>query len=122
MELPAYVAEIDLEALSGTFGRVGSYTPLPKFDVEKRDFAFVVDSDRSCEEIEDAIRESCPYITSVELFDVYEGLQVLAGKKSMAFSVVFTPTDHAFKDAEIEGFVEKILEDLREKAGAVLRG
>ena len=122
MEMPAFVAEIDLAALADTFGRVGSYTPLPKFDVEKRDFAFVVDSGRSCEEIENAIRESCPYITSVELFDVYEGLQVLAGKKSMAFSVVFTPTDHAFKDAEIEGFVRKILDELYEKTGAVLRG
>ncbi len=122
MEMPAYVAEIDLAALSDTFGRIGSYTPLPKFDVEKRDFAFVVDSERTCEEIENAIREACPYITSVELFDVYEGLQVLAGKKSMAFSVVFTPQDHAFRDAEIEGFVQKILEDLREKTGAVLRG
>ena len=122
MEMPAYVAEIDLAALSGCFGRVGSYTPLPKFDVEKRDFAFVVDSRRTCEEIEDAIRASCPYITSVELFDVYEGLQVGAGRKSMAFSVVFTPTDHAFTDAEIESFVQKILDDLQEKAGAVLRG
>ena len=122
MELPAYVAEIDLQALSDCFPRVGHYTPLPKFDVEKRDFAFVVDSEKTCEEIEDAIRASCPYITNVELFDVYEGLQVLSGKKSMAFSVVFTPTDHAFTDAELEGFVEKILEDLKVKAGAVLRG
>ena len=121
MEMPAYVTEIDLAALSGCFGRVGSYTPLPKFDVEKRDFAFVVDSGRSCEEIEDAIRASCPYITKVELFDVYEGMQVLTGKKSMAFSVVFTPTDHAFKDAELEEFVQKILEDLEVKVGAVLR-
>ncbi|MBR3436758.1 MAG: phenylalanine--tRNA ligase subunit beta, partial [Lachnospiraceae bacterium] len=95
--------------------------PLPKFDVEKRDFAFVVDSSRTCEEIENAIREACPYITSVELFDVYEGAQVLTGMKSMAFSVVFTPTDHAFKDSEIEGFVEEILKELKVRTGAVLR-
>ena len=121
MEMPAYVAEIDLAALSGCFGRIGTYKPLPKFDVEKRDFAFVVDSSRTCEEIENAIREACPYITSVELFDVYEGAQVLTGMKSMAFSVVFTPTDHAFKDSEIEGFVEEILKELKVRTGAVLR-
>ncbi|MBR0087173.1 MAG: phenylalanine--tRNA ligase subunit beta, partial [Lachnospiraceae bacterium] len=43
MRWPVYVAEIDLEALSKNFGLRKNYKPLPKFDIEKRDFAFVVD-------------------------------------------------------------------------------
>lgn len=121
-EMPEFVAEIDLTKLEDLYGQAQVYKILPKFDVEKRDFAFVVDTEKSCQEIEDAIRKANKYITKVELFDVYQGLQVGPGKKSMAFSVVFTPEDHAFSDEELDGFVKKILADLKYKCGAVLRG
>lgn len=122
MRVPAYVAELDLKALTKYYGKQQVYQPLPKFDIEKRDFAFVVDSDITCAKLEDAIAEACPYITSVELFDVYEGAQVGENKKSMAFSVVFTPADEEFKPAVIDGFVNDILENLKNKYNAVLRG
>ena len=122
MEVQAFVAEIDLQKLEGNFGKAQVYKPLPKFDIEKRDFAFVVDADKTCGEIEKAIWASNEYITKVSLFDVYEGIQVGEGKKSMAFSVVFTPTDHAFKDAELDEYVSQILTNLKENCGAVLRG
>ena len=122
MEAPAYLAELDLKSLEAVFGKAQVYKPLPKFDVEKRDFAFVVDADKTCGEIEKAIRTSNSFITDVALFDVYEGAQVGEGKKSMAFSVVFTPTDHAFKDEELDQYVNEILAALKEECGAVLRG
>ena len=122
MEVPGFVAELDLEKLSVNYGKAQIYKPLPQFPVEKRDFAFVVDKTVSCGEIEEAIQASNEFITEVKLFDVYEGLQAGLGKKSMAFTVVFTPKAHAFKDAELDEFVAKILADLKEKCGAVLRG
>lgn len=122
MRVPAYVGEIDLMSLAKYYGNLQTYKPLPKFDEEKRDFAFVVDADITCAKLEDAILEACPYITSVELFDVYEGAQVGENKKSMAFSVVFTPQDQEFSTEVLDGFVNGILENLKEKYGAVLRG
>lgn len=122
MRWPAFIAELDLEALSVYFDKKQTYVPLPKFDIEKRDFAFVVDSDVPCAALEEAITEACPYITSVELFDVYEGAQLLTGKKSMAFSVVFTPKDEAFTDKVLDGFVKDILDSLKDRFNAVLRG
>ncbi|MBQ1377908.1 MAG: hypothetical protein IIY77_08045, partial [Lachnospiraceae bacterium] len=65
---------------------------------------------------------ACSYITEVQLFDVYEGAQLLSGKKSMAFSVVFTPEEEAFTDEMLDGFVRDILDALKEKFGAFLRG
>ena len=121
LRTPAYVAELDLQALAGYYGSRRTYVPIPKFDEEKRDFAFVVDQETNCDVIEDAIRAACPYITDVQLFDVYEGIQVGLGKKSMAFSVVFTPKDHAFTEAEVDGFVQNVLRELEEKTGAILR-
>ena len=60
-------------------------------------------------------------MTEVKLFDVYIGNQIESGKKSMAFSVTFTPKDEAFSGEKIDGFVKKILSNLKFKLGAALR-
>ena len=121
LRVPAYVMELDLEALSQWYGNEVRFTPIPKFLEEKRDFAFVVDKDVTCEAIENVIAESCEYVTDIKLFDVYEGIQLPANKKSMAFSVVFTPRDEEFSAKVVEGFVKAILDKLNEKLGASLR-
>lgn len=121
MRVPAYVAEIDLKALTKYYGKSKTYTPLPKFAVENRDLALVMEKHVTCEQVEDVIKESCDYITSVKLFDVYEGIQLPPTKKSMAFSVVFTPKDEEFKAETVDGFVAEILKNLGEKYGVLLR-
>ncbi len=121
MRVNAYVAELDMGALTSCYEGHKMYMPLPKFDIEKRDFAFVVDSDVTCAELEEAIKASCEYITSVSLFDVYRGVQVGLHKKSMAFSVVFTPKNEAFTDAALDGYVATVLENLKTRFGAELR-
>ena len=121
LRVPAYVMELDLEALSQWYDNEVRFTPIPKFLEEKRDFAFVVDKDVTCEAIENVIAESCEYVTDIKLFDVYEGIQLPANKKSMAFSVVFTPRDEEFSAKVVEGFVKAILDKLNEKLGASLR-
>ena len=112
MRVPAYVMEIDLAALKKWYGKEQIFTPLPKFAEEKRDFAFVVDKNITCAQIENGIREACKYVTDVNLFDVYEGIQLGPDKKSMAFSVVFTPQEEEFTGEMVEGFVKKILKHL----------
>ncbi|MBR6307733.1 MAG: phenylalanine--tRNA ligase subunit beta [Lachnospiraceae bacterium] len=121
MRVDSYVAEIDLKALTKYYGKDRKFIPLPKYAVEKRDFCFVMDKALTCAQIENAIKESCDYITDIELFDLYEGAQLGADKKSMAFSVVFTPRDEEFTQEKIDGFVDTILKNLSEKYGAVLR-
>lgn len=121
MRVPAYVMEIDLKSLSKWYGKPQIFTPLPKFAQEKRDFAFVVDKNITCAQIENGIREACNYVTDVTLFDVYEGIQLGADKKSMAFSVVFAPKDEEFTGEMVEGFVKKILKNLEKQLGITLR-
>ncbi len=121
LRTPAYVLELDLSAFSKYYSSVKKYSPLPKFDVEKRDFAFVTDKDVTCRQIEDAVFGACGAVTSVKLFDVYEGLPLPPTKKSMAYSVVFTPKDHAFTEEEMNGFTKDILNILEVKLGVVLR-
>ena len=61
-------------------------------------------------------------VSDVTLFDVYEGVQLPPNKKSMAYSVVFTPKDEELKAKKVEGFVKDILAHLKETAGITLRG
>ena len=122
MRVPSFVMELDLSLLSKFYANEQKFIPLPKFAIEKRDFAFVVDKDVSCAAIENGIKEACKYVTDVKLFDVYEGLKLGLNKRSMAFSVVFTPQNEEFNDEKIEGYVKKILKNLEAKLGVTLRG
>ncbi len=121
LRTPMYIMEIDLETLSQWYGKKAMFTPLPKFAEEQRDLAIVVDKNITCGEIETAMKEACKYITSIKLFDIYEGAQIGEDKKSMAFTVLFTPKEEAFGAESVDGFVKKILKQMNKKFGAELR-
>ncbi len=121
MRVPMYIMELDLEELSKYYGKKAMFTPLPKFAEEQRDLAIVVDKAVTCGEIEATMKEACKYITSIKLFDIYEGAQIGEDKKSMAFTVLFTPKEEAFTGESVDGFVKKILKQMNKKFGAELR-
>ncbi len=112
VEKPVFISEIDYEALSEIVNDKISYKPISKFTDESRDLALVMDESVLCGDVQEAIKSSCKYITSVKLFDVYRGVQIGAGKKSMAFNIIFTPDDHEFTGEEIDKYVQKILKKL----------
>ena len=90
----------------------------------KRDLALIADEQLTCAEIEDVLMHSCKYVTAAKLFDVYRGGQVPEGKKSMAFTLTFTPDNNvekAFTPETLDGYVKKILNNLKFKLGVELR-
>ena len=117
----AYVLEISMKALEKWYGKAKVFEPLPKFPEEKRDLALVMDKDITCGQVEGCIREACAYVKDVSLFDVYEGRQIAADKKSMAFTVLFTPKEEAFKADTVDGYVKKVLKQLNKTYGIELR-
>ncbi len=119
--VPMYVAQIDIKALTSTYGKKRTFVPLPKFAVEKRDLALVMDKSITAGAVEDVIREASGFVTEVSLFDIYEGAQLPAGKKSLAYSMVFTPGDTEFTDEIITAEVGKILSALKDKYGIEIR-
>uniref|UniRef100_UPI00405630E6 phenylalanine--tRNA ligase subunit beta n=1 Tax=Acetatifactor sp. TaxID=1872090 RepID=UPI00405630E6 len=121
LRTPVYIMEIDLKVVSQWYGKKPVFTPLPKFPEEQRDLAIVVDRDITCGQIETVMKEACKYITKISLFDIYEGEQIAAEKKSMAFTVIFTPKDEAFTAESVDAFVKKILKQLNKAYGAELR-
>lgn len=117
----AYVLELDLRSLEEAYNRQANFTPLPKFPEESRDLALVMDKAVTCGQVEEIIRKSCNYIKSIRLFDVYEGGQIAEGKKSMAFTVEFTPREEAFEPDSVDRFVKKILKNLKNELDIELR-
>ncbi len=124
LDKKVYLGELDLETLKEKMDDTIRYTNLPKFPAVKRDLALLADEKLTCAEIEEVLMHSCKYVTKAVLFDVYRGGQVPEGKKSMAFTLTFTPdasVEKAFTPETLDGFVKKILKNLSFKLGVELR-
>lgn len=120
MEKKAFLAEIDYEKMI-SHAKPFRYSPLPKFPEVQRDLALVADMKITCGEIEKQIYSSCKYVSQVKLFDIYVGNQIGEGKKSMAFTVTFTPTTEAITPEKTDGYVKKILANLKKNLDIDLR-
>ena len=121
MREDAYVLEINMKALEKWYGKAPVFEPLPKFAEEKRDLALVMNKDITCGQVEECIYQACSFVKDVTLFDVYEGQQIAEDKKSMAFTVLFTPKEEAFQADTVDGYVKKILKQLNKTYGIELR-
>ncbi len=124
LDKKVYLGELDWTALEGRADDGIRYTNLPKFPAVKRDLALIADEALTCGQIEEVLLHSCKYVTEAKLFDVYRGGQVPAGKKSMAFTLTFTPdsnVEKAFTPETLDGYVKKILGNLKFKLGIELR-
>lgn len=111
-EHAAFLAELSLNKLMPYLSKRISFAPLPEFPMVQRDIALLVRDDVLCADLEAAMHSVCKALDRVQLFDVYKGKQIEAGKQSLAFSLTFRPTDHAFTDDEIDRFIAKILKQL----------
>ena len=117
----AYVAVLDLEEVYPLAGDHKKYTPVAKFPSVSHDFSLLVPHKVTAGEVEDAIREAAsPLLEKVELFDIYEGAQVLAGFKSLSYNVSIRAKDHTLSEEEINKVRGDLLAAL-EKIGVKLR-
>jgi phenylalanyl-tRNA synthetase beta chain len=120
---PVCVAELDLDRLFLLVPQSFGVRPVPRFPPILEDIALVVDDAVSAGAVADTIREAGgPLLAAVRLFDVYQGPQVAAGKKSLAFSLAFQAPERTLTDAEIEKEKTRILAAVAERLGARLRG
>jgi phenylalanyl-tRNA synthetase beta chain len=117
-----YYFELNLAALEETADDAIEFRALPKFPAIERDLAVVVALDIPAGSIESAIREAAgDLLEEVRLFDVYQGSQVEAGKKSVAFSLVYRAEDRTLTDEEVQARHNKVVEVLENVFQAELR-
>ncbi len=114
-------AVIDMPYITENASYDKKYAGIAKFPASTRDISMVVDKNVLVGTLEEAITEKGgKLLESCTLFDIYEGEQVLAGKKSVAFSLSFRAQDRTLSDSEINGIMDKIIKELT-ACGAVLR-
>lgn len=109
-----YVAVIDMPSMIPftTFDR--KYTGIAKYPAVSRDISMVVPKDVLVGQIEDVIEQrGGKLLESYQLFDIYEGAQILAGFKSVAYSITFRAKDHTLEDKEVGAVMNKILNGLQ---------
>ena len=112
--------EININTLLPFASDIKSYETVSRFPSIYRDLALVVDASVSHQNILDIIK-GFSLVSEVKLFDVYSGKQVEAGKKSLAYRLVYQSPTHTLTDEEVNKVEAQILKKLTDKLGATLR-
>lgn len=98
------------------------YTELPKTQPVKRDLALLIDTNITFADIKRVIKNSeRRLLKDVTLFDVYEGKNLEAGKKSYAVSMILQDDEKTLQDKDIEKVMNKVINSLQKELGATLR-
>ena len=117
-----FCAELDLTAMFDLRLPEPTYIPLPKYPAVSRDLALVCREDMTVAQVEKVITASAgKLLRSIRLFDIYRGIGVEPGKKSLAFSLELRADDHTLNDADCEAVTAKVLAALKEQLGVTLR-
>ncbi len=115
-----FLFQLKMRAL--TTRSVTSYADFSKFPSIRRDFAIVIDSGVPAVKILNTVKKNAgDLLQDISIFDIYEGENIAAGKKSLAFSVVLQAQDRTLEDAAIQEISDRIVGSLREAFGAELR-
>ena len=118
-----YYADLDWKELMRAIRSVKvSFKEISKFPAVKRDLALLLDKNIQFAEIEKIAYETeKKLLKEVELFDVYEGKNLEAGKKSYAVSFLLQDEIQTLNDKMIDKIMSKLVKNLEDKLGAKLR-
>lgn len=117
------VAELDLAALLALVPERYAYRPFSTYPPAKRDLAVVVAEDLPSEKVKaELVAAGGDLLAGVELFDVYQGPNIPAGTKSLAFALAYQAPDRTLGDKEIQKAHEKVEGRLKHVLKAQIRG
>ena len=122
---PLVACEIILDALPAPKAKPTKIKPkleLAELQPVKRDYAFVVDNAVRAEDILKVARGvDRTLFAGVNVFDIYQGPGIDAGKKSVAIEITLQPREKTLTDTDIEAFSQRLVAEVAKKTGAVLR-
>ncbi len=120
---PVYYAELNWTALMKLVSKNRVlYSEISKYPAVSRDLALLVDNGVEFAQIEQIARQTeKKLLKSVELFDVYEGKNLPAGKKSYAVNFILQDETKTLNDKMIDAIMQKLIANLTKQLGAELR-
>ncbi|WP_372815904.1 phenylalanine--tRNA ligase subunit beta [Psychrobacter sp.] len=123
LDLPAtWVAQLSLAPLLTLAREQHTISTPSKFPQVRRDIAILVDSEISLQTLESTIRAAAgELLADLWLFDVYQGDNVPAGQRSLAFALIWQDNTQTLSDDAIKTATDKVVQALTEQHAAKLR-
>ena len=123
LSAPVYYAELNWTALMKVIKKNEVlYTEISKFPAVSRDLALLVDKNVEFAQIEQIARQTeKKLLKKVELFDVYEGDKLPAGKKSYAVNFILQDEEKTMGDKQIDAIMQKLIANIKKQLNAELR-
>jgi len=116
-----YVAELSLQKLMKSVKPI-KFKEAPKYPSMEKDMAFIVKKEISAGDVMDVIRKKGGrLLSSIEVFDVYEGENVSKEEKSLAFHLTFRDASRTLMEEEVMDVFHIIIESVIKEFNAVLR-
>ena len=115
-----YLLELDLAALEAARGDGVSVVALSRFPAVMEDLAIVVDAATPSAQVA-AVLERQRLVERADLFDIYTGDQIAAGKKSLAYTLTYRSPDRTLTDKEVARARAGIVKQLERDLGASIR-
>ena len=123
IDTPVYFAQLNWTALMKVIRKQKvEFTDIPKFPAVSRDLALLIDKTVEFRQIVEIARQTeKKFLKKVELFDVYEGDKLPAGKKSYAVNFILQDAEKTMGDKQIEAIMTKLITNLKKQLNAELR-
>jgi phenylalanyl-tRNA synthetase beta chain len=119
---PVLAADLDLEALYPRLAKGQVFEPVSAYPAVREDLAIIVDRQIAAAEVAQTLRQVGGFLLKdIELFDVYEGQQIPAGKKSLAYHLTFQSPSKTLTDKDVSKQRARIIKQLEQRLGARLR-
>ena len=123
LQQPVYFAELNwTQLMKATKKNEVTFTDIPKHPAVSRDLALLVDNNVEFAQIEQIARQTeKKLLKKVELFDVYEGDKLPAGKKSYAVNFILQDAEKTMNDKQIDAIMQKLIANIKKQLNAELR-
>ena len=119
---PVWYAELDWDALVAKYKAALTARELPKFPEVRRDLSLVVDQSVTFDQLRRiALRTEKKLLQSVNVFDVYEGPNLGAGKKSYSVSFALQDFSQTLSEQTIDQVMQRLIGQFEQQAGALIR-
>ena len=115
------VAEFNIELIKKYINKPFVYQGIVKYPAVPRDLALVMNENILVGDVLKTIEKIDKKVEKVELFDIYQGIGVEPGKKSVAISILLRDNSKTLEEKEINDIIDKILAKMKKDYMAELR-
>ena len=123
LEEECFYAEIEMESIQSFVNQENiKFRDIPKFNKIRRDLALLIDKNTSYADLYQSVKKNnFPFIKDINLFDVYEGKNLPAGKKSYALSFELLNEEKTLEEKEISEVMNRLVSLFKKEFNAELR-